>query len=86
MEGPLRRKTLLKEGRKPAVSAEAAGRAWVPETGQPGSQPWPHHRVGRASVSTSVNWDKIVPTSWRTGREGHVCGPAQSEQAVDVAL
>lgn len=46
MEGPLRRKTLLKEGRKPAVSADtlvqgarASAGTWAPETSQPGSQP-----------------------------------------------
>lgn len=73
MEGPLRRKTLLKEGRKPAVSAgtpPARGSTGVsagPGLRTPasqGSRPgcatgWAHLN----SVSTSVNWDTVVPAS-----------------------
>lgn len=44
MEGPLRRKTLLKEGRKPAVSADSPPSGGGRGIGEgPGLQPWLCH-------------------------------------------
>lgn len=73
MEGPLRRKTLLKEGRKPAVSADtpwARGSTGLSEG--PGSGPGCATEWARSAASAAAHRARIVPPPEALG-EGVTC-------------